>query len=104
MPAGLPDLRGHDDRRFEADDIIALAGHGVPPEFLDVALEFRAERAVIPKAVDAAVDFRRLVDEPASLAERHDFLHQLAAFWLGHRAGSVLNGGFEVKEAGSWCG
>src|SRR5208337_623855 len=74
VAAGLPDFRRHDDGGFEADDVVALAGHGIPPKFLDVALEFRAERAVVPQAVDAAVNFGRLKNEPAPLAQRHDFL------------------------------
>src|SRR5262245_3850333 len=63
VAARLPDFRRHDDGRFEAGDVVALTRHRVPPEFLHVALEFRAQRAVVPKAVDAAVDFRRLVNE-----------------------------------------
>jgi hypothetical protein len=78
VAAGLPDGGGHDDGGFEAGDVVALAGHGVPPEFLDVALEFGAQRAVIPKAVDAAVNFGRLKNEPAPLAQRHDFFHLIA--------------------------
>ena len=85
MAAGFPDLRRHDDGRFEAGDVVALAGHGVPPEFLDVALEFRAERAVIPKTVDAAVDFRGLEDESLAFAQGHDFFHQFIAFRVGHK-------------------
>src|SRR5277367_4336007 len=85
MAAGFPDLRRHDDGRFEAGDVVALAGHGVPPEFLDVALEFRAERAVIPKTVDAAVNLGGLKHKAAPLAQRHDFFHERIFFWLGHR-------------------
>src|ERR1700722_16416006 len=86
MAAGFPDLRRHDDGRFEAGDVVALAGHGMPPEFLDVALEFRAERAVIPKAVDAAVNLGGLKHKPAPLAQRHDFFHERIFFWLGHKS------------------
>ena len=100
MPAGLPDLRRHDDGRFETDNIVALAGHGVPPEFLDVALEFRAQRAVVPKAVDPAVDFRGLEDEPAAFAQGDNFLHQVSGFGFGHRAGRVLeNAGAMSRSA-----
>jgi len=31
VAAGLPDFRRHDDGGFEAGDVIALAGHGIPP-------------------------------------------------------------------------
>src|SRR5688572_28043854 len=69
MPRRLPNLRVHDDRRLEAGDIFASAGHRVPPELFDVAFEFRAERAVIPETVDATVDFRRLENESAPFAQ-----------------------------------
>src|SRR5271170_43722 len=72
MAAGLPDERRHDDGGFETGHVFALAGHGVPPQFLDVALELGAERAVVPEAVDAAVDFGGLKHKAAPLAQRHD--------------------------------
>ena len=81
MAAGFPDLRRHDDGRFEAGDVVALAGHGVPPEFLDVALEFRAERAVIPEAVDAAVNLGGLKHKPAPLAS--DTIFSMSGFSFG---------------------
>src|SRR6266699_2299716 len=73
VAAGLPDFRVHDDGGFEADDVPALLGHAAPPEILHVALEFCAERAVVPEAIDAAINLRRLKNEPAPLAQRHDF-------------------------------
>ena len=82
MPAGLPNLRVHDDRRFESHHVVAQAGHLAPPEFLHVALQLSAERAVVPEAIDAAVDLRRLVNESAALAERHDLIHRLGT--IGH--------------------
>ena len=60
-----------------------------PPGVLDVALQLGAERAVIPEAVEAAVDFRRLENEPAPLAERNDLFHQLTGLWFSHKARSV---------------
>jgi hypothetical protein len=90
MSRRLPNLRVHDDGGFEAGNVVALAGHGVPPEFLHVALEFRAERAVVPKAVDAAVNLGGLKNEPAPLAQRHDFFHQDVFFQPGHRVEQCL--------------
>ena len=87
MAAGFPDGRRHNDGGFEADDVVAPTGHGVPPEVLDVAFEVGAERAVVPKSVDAAVNFGRLVDEPAPLAQRHDFFHERTLFRFGHKDG-----------------
>src|ERR1041384_8198662 len=80
----------HDDRRFEADDVVAEADHGAPPGVLDVALEFGAERAIIPKAIDAAVDLRRREDEPAPFAQRHDLFHHHIFLRFGHRGGEFL--------------
>ena len=69
MAGSLPDGGMHDDGRVEADDVFAGAYHGLPPGVLDVALEFGAEGAVVPEAVDAAVEFGGLEDEAAPLAE-----------------------------------
>jgi len=90
MAAGLPDFRVHDDGGFEADDIVAQLDHVAPPQLLDVALEFGTERTVIPKTVDAAVNFRGLINEPAPLAQRHDFFHQGIFFCFSHWAGQVF--------------
>ena len=64
----FPNLRVHDDGGFQADDIIAAADHVIPPSVADVFFQLDAQRAVIPEAVDAAVDFRRLKNESPALA------------------------------------
>ena len=58
-------------------DIRTLAHHALPPEGLQVVLELRAEGAVVPEPVDAAVDLARLEDEPPTCAERHEVVHLL---------------------------
>src|SRR5579859_84480 len=98
VSTGFPDLRRHDDGGFEANHVVALAGHGVPPELLDIALEFGAQRAVIPKTVDAAVNFRGWIDEAAPLAQRHDFFHEDVFFRVSHRRLSVCDGHMAVNE------
>ena len=85
MSAGPPNLRVHDDGRFKADYVVAVVDDGLPPGVLDVALEFRAERAVVPLTVDAAVNLRRLEDKPAPFAQRDDLFHQHIFFRFGHR-------------------
>ena len=83
VPARYPDLRVHDDRAVEADhaDLLAVrarrrvADHVLPPGVLDVPLQLDAERAVVPEAVDAAVDFAGLEDEPHVLAELGELGH-----------------------------
>jgi len=52
-----------------------VADHVLPPGVLDVFLEFDAERAVVPEAVDAAVDLARLEDEPAPTAQGDELFH-----------------------------
>ena len=100
MAAGLPDFRVHDDGGFQADDVVAPAGHGLPPGILDVAFEFGAQRAVIPEAVDPAVNFGGLKNEPAAFAQRDNPFHQIIGFGLHHRGHSFLQGGADVKEGG----
>src|SRR5690606_18329063 len=65
----LPGARMGDDRRVEPLDVLALAHHAPPPQRLQVVLELDAERAVVPEAVDAAVDLARLPDEAAPRAQ-----------------------------------
>ena len=49
--------------------------HVAPPGFLDVAFELDAERAVIPEAVQSAIDFARRKDEAAPFAQGDEFFH-----------------------------
>ena len=72
VPAGDPHLRVLDDGAVEADDVVALVDHRAPPGLLDVALEFDAERAVVPTGADAAVDFAGGEDEASPLGEGDD--------------------------------
>ena len=57
--------------------LVVVRDHVVPPRLLQVALELDAERAVVPGAVQAAVDLARREDEAPSLAERHYFFHRI---------------------------
>src|SRR5215472_16189101 len=89
----------HDDRSFQAHDVIPELGHAFPPSFLEVALQIRAQRAIIPKAVESTINLRRLENEPTPFGERNDFLHQFARLCFSHRRGSVLEGYLDVKMA-----
>src|SRR5687768_18167685 len=51
--------------------------HDAPPVILHVPLQLDAERAVIPAAVESAVNFARLENEPAPLAQADDLFHPL---------------------------
>ena len=50
----------HEDGSIETYNIITEMNYRLPPGILDVALELRTQRAVIPCAVKAAVYFGRL--------------------------------------------
>ena len=66
----------HDDRRLDADDVIAQRHDLAPPGFAHVAFELHADRPVIPHAVDAAVDLARREYKTAALCERRDLFHR----------------------------
>src|SRR4051812_297268 len=77
----------HDDRAIEPDhfvgfrraggrgNIVVAADHVAPPCFFDVAFQLNAERAVVPKSIQAAVDFARLKNEASPFAQRDEFVH-----------------------------
>src|SRR5205823_4578628 len=77
MSARFPDLGIHDDRAIHADhaDFLAIgsrrrvADHVLPPDFLDVALQFNPERTVVPESVDAAINLAGLEDESPAAAQ-----------------------------------
>ena len=85
MPRRLPDLGVHDDRAVDADHLIGCAvgtgwrvlHHVVPPAVFDVALQFGAEGAVVPKPADAAVNFAAAENEAPPPAQGDDLFHLL---------------------------
>src|SRR5262249_29721618 len=75
MPRGFPDPWVHDDRAVKPDHVVARLNVVTPPGLLDIALQLHAERAVIPEAVDPAIDLARGEDESPALAERDQLVH-----------------------------
>ena len=79
----LPDLRVHDDGAVEADHFIGRRGagrnlqfvvagdHVAPPRLADVPLQLDAQGAVVPKALQAAVDLARLEQKAPPFAQGH---------------------------------
>ena len=73
MTRGFPDFRVHNNGRVHGNDLDGptvrtggrTADHVLPPGFLEVALQFGAQRAIVPEAINAAVQFGRLKDKPA---------------------------------------
>jgi len=93
MPARFPHGGVHQNRAIEADDVVAHLRHAFPPVVLQVALQLHAERAVIPRAVEAAIDFRRLEDEAAPFAQGDDVLHLFDCEGICHKGGNHLGKG-----------
>ena len=85
VAGGFPDTGVHDDGGVDGDDLDGVAigaggraGDGVfPPGILEVLFELSAQRAVVPKAVDPAVDFGGLPDKTTSTTECDDVIHVL---------------------------
>ena len=77
VPRSLPHARMHEDGRLDPLDIVALVHHRAPPSLLDVALEFDAQRPVVPHRSGAAVDLGRLKDVPATLGQRDELVHAI---------------------------
>ena len=87
MARTLPDLRVHDDRAIQPDHFVGRGGagrdlqlvirgdHVAPPGLADVPFQFHAQRTVVPKALQAAVDLARLEQEPPPLAQGHQLIH-----------------------------
>ena len=67
-----PHLWVGDERRIDADHVVAVAHHRPPPGVADVALEFDAERAVIVGVSETAIDLGGGEDKPAALGEGND--------------------------------
>lgn len=89
VPRHFPNLRVHDDRRFESAhlelarrtvlnrEFVMVGDHVVPPRIADIPLQLHAERPVVPKAVEAAINLGRLKQESAAFAERNNLVHRL---------------------------
>jgi hypothetical protein len=74
-----PHLGGHDQGRFQADDVVAQVDHVPPPEVAHRSLHRDPVRSVVVETRYASVDLARREDEAASLCERDDFFHELFA-------------------------
>ena len=77
VAARLPDLRGHDDRGLQPDDVVAELDHRTPPATADVAAQLDPERAVVPRRTQPAVDLAGLEDDPPALGQGRDGLHEV---------------------------
>ena len=72
----LPHRRRAEDRRVEADDVVAQLHHRPPPGVLHVAEHQHAERPVVVGGPEAAVDLGAREHEAAALAQVDDLVEQ----------------------------
>ena len=80
VAAGLPDRSAHEDGAVHADDIVSELGHGTPPVGFEITFEFCTEGAVVPSAVESAVDLRGLKNEATALAKGDNLFHAVIGF------------------------
>jgi hypothetical protein len=64
----FPHLAGKNDRRVQADDVVAALNHEVPPLLLDVLFEGNTQGAVVPCRTGSAIDLTGLENKAAVLS------------------------------------
>ena len=72
--------------------------HVAPPRLANVPFQFHAQRAVVPEAVQAAVDIARRENEPPPLAESHKIVHFNVGVRLRFHTGSAKIKGYRPKR------
>lgn len=77
MAARLPNARVHQNVGVHLVAVSALLDEALSPRFLDVVFQPCAERAVIPRIGEAAVNFAARKNKAPALAERDNFFHRL---------------------------
>src|SRR5205823_11279740 len=92
MTACFPNLRSHEDRGVEPDDVVAELHHRTPPGVLHIALEQDTERSVIPRGAESAVDVGRGKHQAATLREVYDALHRFGIAGRCHREARLVRG------------
>ena len=99
VAGGNEDLLHGQDRAVHAEHVVAFLDGLAPPVVLEVALQFGAERAVVPAAVETAVQLAGLENEAAAFAQRNDFLHAggVGEVLVGHRFERVGRGADGIR-------
>ena len=77
---GLPNAGVQKNRAVETEHVLAARNKLLPPEVLDVALQFHAIRTVVPSVGEAVVNFGAGENETAALAEGDDVLEGILNF------------------------
>ena len=68
VAGGDPHLGVHEDGGLQADHVVAVLDEPLPPGVANVALQLDAQRAVVVRGREAAVDLAGLEDEAPALA------------------------------------
>ena len=93
VTAGHPGLGVHEDGGVQTHVIGVLLNEFLPPGVLDILLQLRTKRAVVPGVGKAAVDLAAGEHEAPVFAQGNDFVHGL--FSVFHGFLSFLFGGSE---------
>ena len=83
VAAGLPSARVHEDGGVQPHHVVAPGDDRPPPGLLDVALQLHAQRPVVPRRAEAAVNLAALEHETAALGKGQHLVHVC----IGQRAG-----------------
>src|SRR3990167_3665565 len=75
MTGSFPDLRIHDNRRIQTENIIPRLHKFTPPEIFYVVLEFHTMRPVIPESAEPAVYFTGRKDKSPSFGQTDNLIH-----------------------------
>ena len=75
VAGGDPHLGVHEDGGIQANHVVPVLDESLPPGVPDVALQLNAQRAVVVRGSEAAIDLAGLEYEAPALAQRHDFVH-----------------------------
>ena len=93
VAAGHPGLGVHEDGGVQAHVVGILLDEFLPPGVLDILLQLRTQRAVVPGVGKAAVDLAAGEDKAAVFAQRDDLVHRLFGVFHGEFLLSVLGSG-----------
>jgi hypothetical protein len=72
MSRVLPDETIQNDRRIDTFDVVTLVDEPSPPCLFDVIAELDAERTIVPRATEAAVNFGRGENKTSPLGKRNN--------------------------------
>src|SRR6266511_1188249 len=96
---GHPHLAGEDHGRVQADDVVALLDHGLPPLPAYILLQLHAQGSVVPGRPGAAVNLTRRVHEAAALGQAHHGIDTVGHGFSSSRATAPVRSGLRSLRA-----